>query len=526
MKKINRPISYHLLIAISCICFALFFNGVFFEYIQDFIDKNGRILTTSILAGAIFLITFLALELITFRFYAKFIIGLVWIISIISFYYAKNLGISFNAEIIHSVLNTNKAEANDFLNAKDIIILGFSLLAVLFIIYKIKLKKLPFKTAAIHKTIILITTLIAIAALYLTAGQKIIFAVKSRSYSMNRLIPIAPIRAIGDHIIYNLSIDTNYKTLGLDAKTNAKGLIGVLIIGESARAANYPFSGYERNTMPYTPTFNPIIFKNFSSCGVITAVSVPCMLSAYNQNNFNNPAQAEFTDFILDVALRAGYEVFYVSNNGGYECIGKICKGIKKQNLAFYGGEDLDEIMLPQIDKIIKQAESNTFLIIHLQGSHGARYDKKYPKEFELFTPVCQNPNLAQCEKQSIINAYDNSLIYTDFVISKILKSLESKQNFWAWYVSDHGESLGELGQYMHGGFPRAFAPNTQTHIPSMIFLNDSGEESINNKKSKLRKNLESRINDSLNHDVIFHTILNLLDIKTSDYDKSLDISQ
>lgn len=168
--------------------------------------------------------------------------------------------------------------------------------------------------------------------------------------------------------------------------------------------------------------------------------------------------------------------------------------------------------------RVSKSDSNNAFIVIQLLGSHGARYDLRYPKEFEIFTPTCKSDELSKCDKSHIRNAYDNSLIYTDFVVAQIIKMLQSStaRDSALWYISDHGESLGEYNQYMHGGLPYTIAPNAQKQVPSYFWFKDS--------RNSHYDILKSRKDKAYSQDFVFHALLKLLEIRTKDYDKSLDI--
>lgn len=181
------------------------------------------------------------------------------------------------------------------------------------------------------------------------------------------------------------------------------------------------------------------------------------------------------------------------------------------------GGNRLKQSSDSAIDSPPRDS-NNTFIVIQLLGSHGARYDLRYPKEFEIFTPTCKSDELSKCDKAHIRNAYDNSLIYTDFVVAQIIKMLQSStaRDSVLWYISDHGESLGEYNQYMHGGLPYTIAPNAQKQVPSYFWFKNPHDSRY--------ATLESRKNRAYSQDFVFHTLLSLLEIHTSDYDETFDI--
>lgn len=330
---------------------------------------------------------------------------------------------------------------------------------------------------------------------------------------MDMLNPIAPIRSSIRYTQTTLSTPQSYTQVGLDATLFMPPQLGVLIIGESARAQNFEYNGYNRPTNPFSKSYDLINFSNFTSCGVITAISVPCMLTNLTHKTYTARNLSHYRDNILDIAKRAGFSVYFLSNNGG-DCIGAVCKRLDSDKIIYYNNKHLDGDMLEKARQIVhSESSAPIFLVLHLHGSHGAQYYMRYPQEFEFFTPICTQSNLQECSRESLLNAYDNSLRYTDFLIAQIIKEVQNL-NAFVWYISDHGESLGENGMYMHGGLPYMLSPKEQTHIPSLLYVSDPSQRAL----------AKRRQDERLNHDYVFHTLLHLLGIHTQDYEARLDI--
>ena len=546
----KNAISYHFLLGVSLFIILWFYNDEVWLRVGEFIVSNNESpFLKPLIFVAIFLLLWLMAEILCARIYAKIFIALLFIIAGIAGYFIDLLHIAMNADIIGAVLQSDSREVSDFLTPKIALHLacfvGIPLIALCFI----KITKPPLKSAILQKCAIIASLIALISALYLVQGKPIIMAFKNQKliFVAN---PFAPIRAVADYTIKVIRTPSTYTNLGDDAITSAKNKLFVLIIGESARAQNFAHGGYERDTNPHTKNIkNLIYFSDFASCGVITAISVPCMLTTYTHKNYKRNL-SHYSDSLLDVAQKAGYETFWISNNGGV-CIGGVCDRLNKENVIYFNKQgQLDGDMLATIERVITQhsqrfakavgggnrlkqsntlhsdstsrdfkgESNNTFIVIQLLGSHGARYDLRYPKEFEIFAPTCKNDVLGKCDKAHIRNAYDNSLIYTDFVVAQIIAMLQSATavDSTLWYISDHGESLGEYNQYMHGGLPYAIAPNAQTQVPSYFWFK--------NPKDLHYATLDARKNRSYSQDFVFHTLLTLLEIRTKDYDKSLDM--
>lgn len=429
--------------------------------------------------------------------------------------------ISISPLIIDSILHTNLKEARGVFDLKAMLKI-LALLAVPFLaLFLMRSKKMQ-NPRLKDKFLLLGFYLLVILGISLLQGRDIIFAFKAYKPMIDMLNPIAPIRSTIRYVSAQARTPKTYAQIGVDATLSPGDApkIIVLVIGESSRAQNFAYNGYLRPTNPYTKDFasHLINFPHFFSCGVITAISIPCMLTDLTHNSYTTRNLSYYRDNILDIAKRAGYEVWWISNNGG-ECMGKVCQRLRHIRYFDEGGarNTFDGAMLGEISSIIQNARHNTFLVINLYGSHGPKYFERYPKEFEHFTPVCKSPNLQTCSKEEIENAYDNSLRYSDFFLASVMKSLAASPLHQAlWYVSDHGESLGEYGQYMHGGLPYSLSPEEQKHIPSLLYLGKGYEALI--------PTLKEHANKIYNQDYVFHSLLHLLDIKTHIYNKKLDI--
>ena len=136
--------------------------------------------------------------------------------------------------------------------------------------------------------------------------------------------------------------------------------------------------------------------------------------------------------------------------------------------------------------------------------------------------PECATNQVQDCPREQIINAYDNSILYTDYFLSQVIHFLQknsSQYNTVLLYMSDHGESLGENGIYLHG-LPYKIAPDTQIHIPFIMWLSPEFASNFNIDTACLKQHS----NEAYSHDNLFHSVLGMLDIQTGEYDAELDI--
>lgn len=308
---------------------------------------------------------------------------------------------------------------------------------------------------------------------------------------------------------------------------DAKPLLVVLVVGETARAANFGIDGYARNTTPRLSAMPDLInYPQIESCGTATLESVPCIFSRLNQTDFSRK-KAKAQENLLDIVARTGVPVIWRDNNAGCmgTCVrtGSISLENEKDPELCATGECYDDILLKDFDTVLpKTAGSATFLVLHQKGSHGPAYFKRYPESARLFKPDCRIESVQRCTQDEVVNAYDNTIVYTDSMLGKLIDQLRAHQdsvNSVMIYVSDHGESLGENGIYLHG-LPRKIAPKEQIHIPMMMWFSAQAPAALGLDVACIRK--ES--SQPRSHDNLFDSILNLLSIHTAAYKPEQDL--
>jgi lipid A ethanolaminephosphotransferase len=323
--------------------------------------------------------------------------------------------------------------------------------------------------------------------------------------------------------------------LGASYAQQARPPLLVLVVGETARAQNWGLSGYERPTTPLLARWRSqgdlVNFSQVSSCGTNTQVSVPCLFSPLARDEGGNEAATR--ENLLDVLQRAGLAVLWVDNQSG--CKG-VCDRVPSINLredpAAYGcaGEGcFDDAMLQGLDERIaaldpQRRSRGVVVVMHQMGSHGPAYFKRAPAEAKPFLPECLSVTLTDCPPEHVVNGYDNSIAYTDVFLDRTLTWLHRLGNAGSFdtgliYVSDHGESLGENGLYLHG-VPYAFAPRQQTHVPMVTWLSSGLQQRTGVRTDCLRQ----REAEPLSHDNVFHTVLGVMDVTTRVRQDALDL--
>ena len=299
----------------------------------------------------------------------------------------------------------------------------------------------------------------------------------------------------------------------------------ILVVGEAARAKNFSLNGYHRKTNPRLEKEDIIYYANVTSCGTSTAVSIPCMFSHLDRKDVDAD-DVKYMDNLMDIIQRGGYEVIWLENDDG--CKG-ACNRVPTEHMLYlkdpkYCGEGFcrDDIMIDGLEERLKKIKRNTVIVLHTMGSHGPAYYQRYTDAYRVFEPTCDTADIQSCSKESIQNTYDNTILYTDHIIASVIDILKKFPNFESgmMYLSDHGESLGEGGIYLHG-LPYAIAPDEQTDIPMIVWMSENMKKYDYLDYDCLKKQAAE---NAYSHDNFFHSMIGWLEIKSELYKKDKDI--
>ncbi len=321
--------------------------------------------------------------------------------------------------------------------------------------------------------------------------------------------------------------------LGSTHAAQKKPLLLVLVVGETARADHFGLNGYARDTTPVLATQGVFNWRNVQSCGTSTMASLPCMFSPLGKEKFE--ARSNDTENLLDVVQAAGMNVLWLDNQSG-------CKGVcdrvpnasasatltpaARKALCDSNGECRDTALLAPLAQRVEalspeQRARGTLVVLHQMGSHGPAYFKRSAAATKRFLPECKTEVLAECSPTELVNAYDNSIAATDvFLGSTIdwLRGQSAQYDTGMLYLSDHGESLGEYGLFLHG-MPYRIAPEAQKHVPMVAWL---GTDLL--RRSQLSGEcLRAGADTPLTHDALYHSVLGLLDVQSPSYQRALD---
>lgn len=535
MKPIRLSIAANTLTWILSLFFVMAYNQSFWLRVMEAIEPKtlsdwGFI---AAIGGLLVLLLQVLLSLLCWPVLLKLCSSLLLISAAISAYFMDSYGIALDPVMIQSGVETDWHEIQGLTNLHFLgYLLGLGLMPVLVLSFS-KIHFSPLKQMV--KKNLLNLFLALMTSLLVLYGFSAEFAsffrnhkdIRQRAnppillYSAARYLQPAKIYA--NQPLQPIGLDAHF---GQRVQQQTKPDLLILVVGETARAANFGLNQSEPDTTPLLAKQRIFNFSNFFACGTATAVSVPCMFSNLGRQAYQDDL-AKGREGLLDVILHAGGSVLWRDNNSG--CKG-TCERVEYESLNSHSpdsalcqsGECWDEILLQDLDKRLKPDSKSQVIVLHQQGSHGPEYFKRYPPAMEYYQPVCKSNRLQDCSSEQVVNAYNNSIRYTDYVLNLLidwLKAQTSQFNTMLVYVSDHGESLGENHLYLHG-MPYSLAPDYQKQVPFFIWLSEPAL-AASSLQSECIKQLA---NQPFSQDNLFHTVLGLLDIETQSKDRDLDM--
>jgi lipid A ethanolaminephosphotransferase len=467
-------------------------------------------------------------NLLFYRRTARLLTGLLLLVAISANYFSEHFGVHYDLSMMRNIYATHQAEALDLLSTsllREYLLYGLPPLLLLMVV---RMRPEPWGRLVLTRLgWTALAMLVLLGSLLLVFKQ---FASTMRNHKdIRHLIVPSSILASSTRLVVEKGQSHEHLGVGLDARiapvpAGTRPTLVVLVVGETARAANWGLSGYARQTTPQLQAKGVINYPYAISCGTNTEVSVPCMFSVQGRHHYDQ-AGIRNSDSVLHVLDRAGVAVTWIDNQSG--CKG-VCKGLHtieaeqlRQPALCPKGNCPDEVALVAMQAQIAAHKGDQLIVVHQMGNHGPAYFARYPKAFERFTPACRNLDLEQCTSEQIVNAYDNALFYTDHVLAQMITVLQAVQDrdVAFIYMSDHGESLGENGFYLHG-LPYAMAPEEQVRVPFVSWYSESFYKGHGVSKNCVRE----RSAKPAHHDNLFHTVLGLFRVSTQVYEAEMDL--
>ncbi|EPK7409626.1 phosphoethanolamine transferase EptA [Klebsiella aerogenes] len=463
----------------------------------------------------------------------RVVISLFILLSASAQYFIWTFGVVIDRSMIANIFDTTPAESFALLSTQMVIVLGLSGLLMVLVAWWIKVRR----PASFWRGATMRLLNIAVSALLIVLVAALFYKDYASVFRNNKelvksLSPSNSIVALNSWYAHNRMDNLPLVKIGEDAKqkavmhNGARKNLTIVVLGETSRAENFSLGGYDRETNPRLKQDDVVYFPKTTSCGTATAVSVPCMFSNMPRAHYDEEL-AHHQEGVLDILQRAGVQVLWNDNDGG--CKG-ACDRVPHQNVTNLNlsgecidGECYDDVLFHNLDSYIDNLQQDGIIVLHTIGSHGPTYYNRYPAEFKKFTPTCDTNEIQSCTQQQLTNTYDNTILYVDYVVDKAIKLLQSKQNKFTTslvYLSDHGESLGEDGVYLHG-LPYSIAPDTQKHVPMLLWLSPDYQQRYGVSSQCLQQ--QAKTND-YSQDNLFSTLLGLLGVDTREYQAKDDL--
>ena len=521
----------------SSLLLVLFYNHSFWA---NFVAATGGAALSNV---PLYLGSFLLLVLVFnaflsmagFRCVLKPLLIALFLVAAAASYFIDQYGIAIDASMMQNMMETDVREARDLLSWN--LMLTLALMGVLpsVLVYRVKVSYPPLLRGLVLNALLVLVSLAVAGALLMSLFKTLGPAARENRQMRFLLTPTNVIQASRTYLRQHWAQPLVVAPLGRDVMKGrlwagqTRRTVTVVVVGETARAMNFALNGYRRDTNPRLAQQPGLLnFSQVQSCGTSTAVSVPCVFSSLSRADYSEE-KAKSQEGLLDVISHAGIDVLWRDNNSG--CKG-ACDRVTYEDLSqpkagepFCNSEECyDERLLQGLPDIIRNAQRDLVIVLHQKGSHGPAYWKRYPPAFQHFGPVCASNELEKCSSESIVAAYDNTIRYTDHVLSKTIDVLraanvEDGVDTAMLYFSDHGESLGENNMYLHGA-PYIMAPETQRHVPMMLWMGDSYRDRF----ALGQRCLDARRTQEFSHDNVFHSVLGMLNLKTAVYNPQLDI--
>ena len=535
-----KPISLSQFNLLLAIWLGVVLNFAFFQKIQSLTPYQGPKVYLFLIATVLVIVAAynFIFQLIQWKWNAKIFAYVLIFIGGFTAYFVNSLGVVISPEQVQNMMQTDTREVRGLLSLRFFLWTLAFVICPLILVALVRIKPEFFLPKVTKKFIN------SSISLLLVGGLLFLFYVDYAAiFREHRYLKgmISPQNTISSTLSYyhkskpaqNLPLVTYGEDAHLlqpAAKQNKPKLM-VLVVGETARAESFSLNGYAKNSNPELSKLDIINFNQVSSCGTATAVSVPCMFSGMPRSDYDEQL-ASHREGMLDIAQRAGYKVTWIDNNSG--CKG-TCNRVEqyqipqqlKDKWCAKDGDCYDEILVDSLKTYLaaipETDKTPRLIVIHQMGSHGPAYYQRSTDKFQPFKPSCDSNAIQGCSSTELLNSYDNSIVYTDHVLSSLIQVLKGNTSYQTgfWYLSDHGESTGEHGLYLHGS-PYAIAPTQQTHIPMLMWFSPEWAQHNSAQITCLTKQKSKE----LSQDNLFPSLLSLLDVKTQVIDEQKNMLQ
>ncbi|MCK9516298.1 MAG: phosphoethanolamine--lipid A transferase [Ottowia sp.] len=452
-------------------------------------------------------------------------------------YYSNTYHMVMDPSMVRNIVYTDPAEARDLLSWQLLLQVAVVAGPIAAWLWRVPVAPRGLWPHAWRNAVLFGVALAAAAACVATMSRTLAPLMRNQPqlrYLMNPLATVWSASAVATQPLLSrkkgLAVITPGTALGPNYASGQRPPLLLLVVGETARADHFGLNGYARDTTPRLAAQDVLSWRDVTSCGTSTLASLPCMFSPLSRTRFEHRNQD--SENLLDVLHAAGLAVLWLDNQSG-GCKG-VCARIPHAQVndadlhpaLCDAGDCLDAVLLDGLEQRIAalppdRVARGLVVVMHQMGSHGPAYYKRSPPGDKRFLPECRSAVLSDCTQAELVNAYDNSIAYTDDILAQAIDWLRARSRRFdsgLLYLSDHGESLGEYGLYLHGA-PWRIAPQVQKHVPMVAWLNGGLAQRVGLDTGCLR----DRLDVPLSHDNLFHTVLGLLDVHNPSYRLPLD---
>ncbi|MBO7242943.1 MAG: phosphoethanolamine--lipid A transferase EptA [Alistipes sp.] len=503
-RLFHKPVTLTLFSIVLSLFTLVAFHKPLLDLVLECVERdfNGWVLVVSIMLltfVANFMVYYLLLYLC--RIVGRIIISILVVANSVALYFVNTYEVLLTRDMMGNLFNTNISEASGFISFTPIIYV--TLLGVVPSIYIVR-RAVEYGTLK-RMFLNVGVSLVAILLIGAINMGNILWIDHNAPRVGSLFMPWSYIANTVRHFNHQRMLNRKAISLPDAVITNSEREVCVLVIGESARRGNFSLYGYERDT-------NPLLEKD--SVTTYNAIASATSTTAAVKAILSHKASGKLYEILPNYMERSGVDVVWRSTNWGEPPL-HIEKRYNLSALAKRypdADERYDGLLLAGLKDEIESSEAEKLLIVlHTSTSHGPTYFKKYPAEFEKYSPVCTTVEMAKADPQELMNAYDNTILYTDFLLHSVIEVLRSVERPSSMiYISDHGESLGEGNMYMHGMLAASMAPREQLEIPFIVWQSDNGRE--------------LKALDEVGHYHIFHSIMDYLDLRSDIYDEQKSI--
>lgn len=479
-------------------------------------------------AIALLALHFVLLAPLVNRWTLRPLLSVVVIASAVAAYFMRAYSVMLDPTMLQNVLKTDARETSELITWSMVAwVAAVSVLPVV-LLWWVRVEQRPFMRALVGRVGFMLGALVVAVLAILSVNRDLTPMMRNHRELRYLITPGNFIFGLAAQSVKSVEVASGPRIpVGRDARASGVQVPGrkpdvfVLVVGETARAANFSLLGYDRQTTPELASLPVTAFSDVHSCGTSTEVSLPCMFSPYGRADYDEK-KIRSSEGLLNVLAHAGLAVTWIDNQSGCKgvCDGKGIRVIKPEPAAHpdlcRDMECWDGVLVPELESELTRVQADTVIVLHMMGNHGPAYHLRYPPEFRHFTPECATAQLRDCTREQVVNSYDDAIRYTDHVLASLIHVLERHADSVSpalLYLSDHGESLGELGLYLHG-MPYAIAPDTQKHVPLITWIPPAFAAARQLDMQCLAQSAAR----PLTHDNLFDSVLGVLDIATAAY--------